>query len=468
MLGDKYVFHCKKCGAEWSTDSDANDETDKYLEEQRCLSLLSTPATLIHAPQQEQDKFINELLMIADSIEDEFNKELLYKALAYSYLQFKNDPQRAREAIDKALELRAEDDASYAIKGMTYPVCDKAWNNYQTMKYLVKYKDVANSTPASTHFTKAQFEDRFAELETHYVDHFLDIPTHNRKFLVFDDELRVLPKSFVVLPLDRLPQDLLLPANHPQQGILYVVHPYKPAMYIPYDEYQIRLFSDELHEFVYIMDCLGAKHISYKEVHAQEDDDQSRKQQNAEISGKYKGVGASVNAQREREESEYQKLKKELEEHKMSEKPALGAKPFLPKDIVWYNHRAEWQRDCNSRLNFRLVKSKFIFKTDSISAASSQEKMNIEADLKAVIVKANGKYSQDKSISLRNAESHTWELSVEFYPRECYEQTALAASPTVALSNSTPTTSQSKPNFVMIALLAVIAVLVAVLIIVLI
>lgn len=428
---EQWEFTCPECGFSWFCDDESEDESDEFHAEQEqklkdyVLSLCNYTTVLDDASAEEINEYIGkiqELLSdenINDGSHDSF-KSMLCDALAFSQLIHQDDSESALSTINQSLAMFPEDQTSLAIKGMIYGIYDNPWVDYLVMKYLVNYKDI-DYDKNFTHFTYDMFDDRFDELEKEYVDHFLEIPVINRKFLVVDDDLRVLPESFVVLPIDNLPNNICFPSGHPRVQELYVVHPYKPNEYIPYNDYQLSLFRDELHEFSWIMECLGAKSISFKETQLEEKI--TDKKGNTSIKGgasvgkgNYRG---NISYENERATSEYEKLSRELmEEREYYITP--NTLPYIPDDLVWYPHRPEWHRNCESRKLGRLAKASFQLSTSSISATNAQEKKKIEADLKILLFKANGEKEDDEQVSLRSEENHTWSVSVEFFPPSEY------------------------------------------------
>lgn len=424
----QWDFTCPECGFSWICDDVSEDESDEFHAEQdleqKLKDLCNYTTVLDDASAEKINEYIGEIQellsyeIINDGSHDAF-KSMLCDALAFSQL-IQGDQESALSTINHSLAMFPEDRTSLAIKGMIYGIDENPWVDYLVMKYLVNYKDI-DYDKNLTHFSYDMFNDRFEELEKEYVDHFLEIPVINRKFLVVDDDLRVLPESFVVLPIDNLPNNICFPSGHPRVQELYVVHPYKPNEYIPYNDYQLSLFRDELHEFSWIMECLGAKSISFKETQLEEKI--TDKKGNTSIKGGAsvdKGIyRGNISYENERENCEYEKLSRELmEEREYYITP--NTLPYIPDDLVWYPHRPEWHRNCESRKLGRLAKASFQLSTSSISATNAQEKKKIEADLKILLLKANGEKDDDEKVSLRSEENHTWSVSVEFFPPSEY------------------------------------------------
>lgn len=476
MRESTWEFCCPDCGHNWTCDEDAWNNNIKEL-------LNATPI-LINFSREEQDNHIKILQAeLSDDFVDNYKstKKSLYEALAFSQLLFQNDVKGAQTSLQQSLELfpfslsknqieekkQSQDSELLAFQGMIAGVSNKPYDDYQTMKKLINYKDI-DDKDSFAYIVVPQFAERFDTLTQNYVNRFVEIPVNYRRFLVVDDELRFLPESFVVLPNNLIPRDIRFPSGHPRTQELYVVHPHKHNEYIPYNDYQLSLFSDELREFSWVMECLGAKSISFRETQLEETNYDRTRNARTEASTEF-GAGAysgSVSYKRGSASNIYKKLTSELMEAK-EYCITPDTPPFIPQDVVWYRHRSEWHRNCESRKAGRLSKASFQLSTSSISATSTQEKKKIEADLKILLFKANGCHEQDEQISLRSEENHTWSVDVEFYPLNEYnvKKENLHSQPQTMLSSSaTNSLLKNKHNYTIIAMCIIIVLLVGVIV----
>ena len=85
-----------------------------------------------------------------------------------------------------------------------------------------------------------------------------------------------------------------------------------------------------------------------------------------------------------------------------------------------------------------------------------------------MLFKASGGHEQEENVQLRSEENHTWSVDVEFYPLDEYntkKKIDIIEQPQ-ALFSQQPNTSnpigKKKPNYLVIALVAVIVVLICV------
>lgn len=466
ITGSKYNFICPTCGYEWETDNPNDDQTEYYSKiiklNESVLELVKSTPSIIGTSTEDKNAHIKKLHSLLS--QKDINKDLkgiLYDALAYSHLNFKNNKNEAIASIEKSLSINPNSPTSLAIRGMILGLPNKPIDAYVAMQSLINYRDI-NEEEEVTHFTVSQFSDRFEELSNFYVNNFLDIPINSRKYLVIDENFKYLPNSFLVLPHGMIPSNILFPSGHPRTQELYVVHPYKPNEYIPYNEVQLSLFQDELREFSWVMECLGAKSVSFHEIQSEETNLEKEKSDNNSIGGEYKGYGAKLSDDKVRNNSEYKKIANKLLEAK-EYTITKDTPPYIPQDIVWYQHRPEWHRNCESRKAGRLVKATFELSTSRTSTTSNQEQRKLEADLNFLVAKANGSHEHCEKISLHKEENHSWSINVEFYPLSEYNINYKPNIPEQRFSNKELVSSveKKKPKYLFFVMLAVILVLLA-------
>ncbi|MGN1242540.1 MAG: hypothetical protein ACI4T7_08695, partial [Alloprevotella sp.] len=56
--------------------------------------------------------------------------------------------------------------------------------------------------------------------------------------------------------------NLVLPVGHPIPYEVYVGHPLDKNVYFPISSYQVELLKDKIHEFCYLVQCLGATELT--------------------------------------------------------------------------------------------------------------------------------------------------------------------------------------------------------------
>lgn len=468
LFGDAFHFVCPECGHEWSTDDPNDDQTEEYnawLAEQERNSLVAELRdkypSLIHASREEKQDYVKELQhQLGDESNTDAQKATLYDTIAAAY-QLIGDRNSALKAVNSSLAL-FEDDNTRVLKGVIMGQGRNAQDTYAALQEVIRYK--SEERGESPFLPTPQIEEEFSMLQSSFSQNFLSLPLQQRKHLVICDELIYLPQSFRVLPIAEIPTDLKFPAGHPVSNTLYVCHPYRTDYYIPYDTYEIEILRDEIEEFRNIMDHLGAKHIDYSDIFENGEQNSAGQKRDIHGGGDYAGQ-YSVHGSYESEDSSEitRKLRSAFEG---SEDFLLAGNPTLPPDMVWYSHRLEWQRKCESRLAGRLVHSEFTISTSSSEMTTESERKRIEADLKILLASVEGGTEGTKSFMLKKEKERTWKVNVEFYPLSDYDKKEVAtAAPMIdnALPAPETTTPNKKLNVVWI-MAAVIAILVSVII----
>ncbi len=435
FYGYKYQFTCPNCGEEWATDKDEDDQTDEYKREMHIVELRDKFTSIINAPQTEKQAYLNEL---QHELSDDSNTPeviaTLYDAIAATY-QLLGEKNKALEAVDKSLE-RFDDVNTRVLKGFIMGQGRNAQDTYSAMREIVKYK--TDGRPESPFISTPQIETELAKLQSSYSQNFLSIPVQQRKYLVICDTLTFLPESFRVLPLAEIPTNLKFPdGHHLQTNTLYVCHPYRDDLYYPYEQYENELLRDEFNEFKTIMEHLGARRIVYNDVF-RNGEEQSRYQQrelhgSGDYGGQYSGGFAYEKEGNSAQSRATLSAKQSVEEFEMAGRPAL------PRDLVWYGHRKEWQDKCQSRLEGRLIHYEFTLSTSNSEMTSESERQKIEFDLNILITSVKGGAERNKSINLKKEEEKTVKVDVYFYPLSDYDKKEIAAN------NVLPTSAANLP-----------------------
>jgi len=414
----KYKFCCPTCGKQWEEEISKADQKELS----QAIMLIKETPSLRDKTSEEKNKHIEKIESLISVFKTKESVEitiLLYNSLAYSQLILKENPQKALFAIDKSLDLDQKNKISLAIKGMILSTLeDSLDNNYRAMKYLVHYKEIKDEE-IRTLFKITEFSERFEKLTQSYINNFLDISPSERKFLVIDDHLRRLPDTVLVLPHNKLPENILFPEGGPHIQELYVVHPYKPNVYLPYNGFNFHLLKDQAEELAYIMECLGAKSISWSQTLSEATDQENEDAMKAAIGGEYKSYGGKVGFENDnKNRNAKERLNGVLENKEFH--ITRDKRPSTPTNLIWYPHCEKWKKESKSRLEGRLHKLRLEINTLESTVISTQERNKIEVALEAIVVKAEGNYEKSQKISLKTEKSLTYTVEIEFYPLSEY------------------------------------------------
>ncbi len=437
IAGDKYQFVCPECNAKWSTD-DENDNQESFFEkEQHVISLKNK---FLSCEKGEYKQLITQLQQALN--DNEYNTEevnaVLYDLIAATYYRLGNNT-KALDSINHSLNIY-DDPSSHVIRGMIELEGNHA--PFVVLKDLVYHKR-ANANP---YFSQNYIQQIYNEQEKQYIDTFLSIPKDKRRFLYLAQELACFPNSFLVLPYDNLPKEIEFRGCVPTMNTLYVMHPYKPSCYIPAKNMEVELFRDEMHEFIHIMECLGAQHIKFQDITANEQKNKEATDRAANANVGYEDYsvngGYSSHNEAESQSSLYDEFGTE-KEFDLSREIA----PYIPNDVVWINGREEWKRSCVSRLEGRLRHDNYRVFTQTSELVSMAQKQTIEAEIKALNAQIGGGYESFDSFSSEVESTHIWECVVDFYPLSDYMGSAVKP-----ISNDILTEPKRKKNWIVWAL----------------
>ena len=413
----KYKFCCPMCSNQWEEEISKADQK----EISQAIMLIKETPSLRDKTSEEKNKHIEKIESLISVFKTKESVEitiLLYNSLAYSQLILKENHQKALSAIDDSLDLDPKNNISLAIKGMILGTSEDSLDYYGAMKCLVHYKEIKDKD-FRTLFKITEFSERFEKLTQSYINNFLDISPSERKFLVIDDHLRRLPDTVLVLPHNKLPENILFPEGGPHIQELYVVHPYKPNVYLPYNGFNFHLLKDQAEELAYIMECLGAKSISWSQTLSEATDQENEDAMKAAIGGEYKSYGGKVGFENDnKNRNAKERLNGVLENKEFH--ITRDKRPSTPTNLIWYPHCEKWKKESKSRLEGRLHKLRLEINTLESTVISTQERNKIEVALEAIVVKAEGNYEKSQKISLKTENSLTYTVEIEFYPLSEY------------------------------------------------
>ena len=267
----------------------------------------------------------------------------------------------------------------------------------------------------------------FERLYGQFILSFLEIPPYQRRYIMFTrNPVIALPDKCLPLPFNNIPKGIVFFENQlPEENCLYVVHPYRPNMYIPYDDYDVILFKDEMTEFLDLMSKLGAKTIEFDGCIENKEYTQEEKHSTEKLSGKVgkkkKSLAeGNVESSEDHFYNEYRYLKNTYSEKK--EYKVGRTYPYVPKEMFWLEHRRSWNNEIIDRLEGRSFRSEFDveIKTKELVSQKDQERLGIEI---SYLDKA-ASLSSERHISKQLRKHHTLKshIKVEFYPLECFSK----------------------------------------------
>ena len=467
VAGDKFQFVCPECGAKWSTDDESDDESELMAFEGEVLELIEKYHTVCNQGKKAIESFIPRIqAKLGDSRNSDLTKVYLFDLMAVAFNDMGNN-EKATTYIGESTKISSQMLITDVVSGYISGAGHNAVSAYSSMKSLLTYKGLADN---NVFYTPAQCHDRFVEIQNRYAEQFLLMPVEKRRFLYLvdgnlDDKLTTLPESVSLLPILQLPKDIDF-IGTPQENILYICHPYKHNLYIPSSSYQLELLRDELNEFCYVMEQLGAKHIELSDSHSNQQGESSSNAQNVSAGGAYQGYSGKVDIATSTKEA-FDMIVQSAISKKQDFLCSKEYPPQVPKEgLVWYPHRQEWQRQSQSRLEGRLVSGQYTIATSHAETISNAKKLTVEAEVKALGAELNASYQNESDYQINQSESYSQQILVEFYPMDEYRSSVTNVIDRV-ISDSKPNGTTKKRNLSVIILATVVAILAIVLAVVL-
>ena len=265
----------------------------------------------------------------------------------------------------------------------------------------------------------ASFEDAYSAM----INNFTQVPAHHRRFIYFvDKKIEHLSMDCITLPFNRIPDSIqFYKGLRVQKDTLYVLHPYKSDIYIPYDSLDVALFDEEMSEFLDIMSKLGAKSITFERYrdHVLSEKNTKSTKESVEVSELETAVGATI--ENHQKDEAFQKIVdtyKGVKEYDLS----MDKPPYIPDNLVWLPHRDNWKREIQDRLDgrSRKIDLQVGFQQNELVTKTEKEKLDVFiSDLETSA--KYGSEREDKHV-LREMRSLLWRVNIEFYPLSEYKK----------------------------------------------
>lgn len=237
------------------------------------------------------------------------------------------------------------------------------------------------STPAET----SACNENFIKTDKLFSEEFLKKKYTDRKLLMPVREIGEvsLSKIATLFPITNMPK-ASFPIGHPSLNELYVAHPYKQKVYVPFESYETDFLNERLHEFCELAQALGAVEVRVESVKTKEKEYNFSK--NADI-----GAETSV----------------DLEDFKLSGGPRAGDKDSvlefnsilhgisisqnfskpkqemaLPSNLVWFDYEPSWQQLYRQRVMGNLVEHREKIESKKNRVIQNSELSNLKLELK--------------------------------------------------------------------------------------
>lgn len=459
LAGDRYKFQCSECKTKFSTDSNNEDMSEQYVLYKKALELGDELLNTSNLTKEFKNIFLLKAEELLAQVENTSGiddvKAILHDIIAYSYYSFFNDHSNALLEINKSLDL-CDDPQSHVLKGMFMNNVTTPEESYKKMEELLHLTECKNFI----YIDKSIVEKELADTQDRYAENFVQIPPHQRKFLVITQEYKRLSNNLKVLRLDDFNKTkLTIPAGFVSKDTLYVCHPYKPNSYYPSTSYQTDLFEDQINELRELLQCLGAKSITTENARSNQKGLETEQGFEGEVGGKYKGVGGNLGMNHQNKQATAESIiQKKLINDEFDFNPDMS--PFVPEGLFWFTHMGEWQRLARMRLRGQNKLAIFINEQQT-HVVSNNEATQVNADFNTIVAAGHVQVSHNSAFQQSENSSKEFKLLVEFYPLSEYKKSSLLTNNLLSASSlqSDKATNNAKNNLLLYALFAIIGIL---------
>lgn len=246
---------------------------------------------------------------------------------------------------------------------------------------------------------------------------FSNRPYHDRQFIFTVRDLDHIGGCYdetgnirYVFPLDELPGEITFPVGHPQANTLYYAHPLR-LMYLPFENAQLLLFYEKVHEMCRLFQCLGATRITARCLKGAKISQDTFTSSDIRAEGGYKIMSASgeISGRSSRAESRENRDEMLLEQTFVPQKA-----PYCPDDLLWAKQDPELRTLIRQRLEGGLLE--FTKKVSSYETSNlSQNQVNdVKAAFQSLMANVSANYSADADSTFSQTTETEWEISVQF------------------------------------------------------
>ena len=248
---------------------------------------------------------------------------------------------------------------------------------------------------------------------------FSNRPYHDRQFIFTVRDLDHIGGCYdetdnikYVFPLDELPGGITFPIGHPQPNTLYYAHPLRP-MYLPFENAQLLLFYEKVHEMCRLFQCLGATQISARCLKGDKVSQEIITSSDFDVEGEYKIVNASGGFHGKAAMSGNRESRDEMQ---LNQSFSPRKAPYCPDDLLWAKADPELRTLIQQRLEGGLLE--FTKKVSSYETSNlSQNQVNdVKAAFQNLMMNVSTNYSASTDTTFSQTTETEWEISVQFKP----------------------------------------------------
>lgn len=244
-----------------------------------------------------------------------------------------------------------------------------------------------------------------------------------------------------IFALGQIPDYINFPIGHPQPNTLYIGHPLKPGVYIPFENATEQLFMEKVRELCYLAQCLGAVEIKFKRIKGLDvsNSEASSVERSGEAGRKFLNVGGSLGVSGSETNTFSSKDGVELVQRYSPIK-----KPFCPEGMVWYDSDPTWKTLVKQRLNGNILSYVEHVSSIETTTVSSNQLMSLKGSFEYLFAKASGSYDAKTDKTFSKTEEIEWEIDMQFKPLQDFDDANAYKAQAIALTTQTQTADLSE------------------------
>ena len=315
-----------------------------------------------------------------------------------------------KKAIDLAENKAIQKECFYWLASL-YARTDQ---NAIARNYFILAMESDDETTAESAKQMMVFQEEMLSVSGTWDDYVNQIDYKDRKFLmpINDKEIAgCYAPGIETFRMSNIPTCIDFPTGHPIAKELYIGHPYKPSIYVPYSESEEYFFIDKIDELTYLLQCLGAEDITITSIKGRNLSEFSSRNDSFSVHAdietiKVSGAESNSISREQRHES--------MQQHSLHIKCDPMKYPYVPDGLIWYGEQPRWQRMVEGRLNGnRLEYSEFISSTDT-RFVSNTEKQDIKAAAEYIWIKVDGSAEANLETQFKEHLETQWRVDVKF------------------------------------------------------
>ena len=331
---------------------------------------------------------------------DENNFKLFENDAAIDFLKYKKEEDNGLSEMYLFKAFQNYIDFGSSIQNFGIIISEEIFNYINTFKNLEDRLAIFKKHEDDFELVDINIENEILKLEISIVNNsFEKLSNSSNKILVINDnETYYKTANFITVPLNKLPDLLKFPPGHPHSLKTYVQHPILIDKYIPIEDYEQILIKDKLDEYKYLIQCLGASSIQYEISESLYENQKLCTNSFLNADGSRGKVGFSGGIQEELISDSTSNLEaRRLEGQEFN---PIGI-PFIPDDLVWFEHETSWQRLAKQRLNGNILKHIEVIKVSKSDTFSQIDKRSLEAEIKAIVKGIKLNYSSNEESNVQ-------------------------------------------------------------------